>query len=109
MSARTAKSRVIRICEALALAYPRVPDVSVQDAAIDLHDIEIACEKVAAAVRRLRTAKVSKRCVSDCLSDIEVELLDHVAANHLPSLRKFLMTCDNESRHRARTRSEDTQ
>jgi hypothetical protein len=69
----------------------------VQDAAIDLHDIEIACENVAAAVRRLRTTKASKRCVSDCLSDIEAELFDHVAANHLPSLREFLMTCDSEN------------
>lgn len=89
MSIQTAKSKVGSICAALKLGCPILSDDKIQEAAIDLHDIEMACRKIAHAVRGLRTDSVSKESVDDQLCEIEGELIDHIAQNHLPSLMRF--------------------
>jgi hypothetical protein len=94
MSIQTAKSKVCGICAALKSVCPDQSDDQIQEAAIDLHDIEIACRKIARAVRVLRTGAASKESVADQLCEIEGELIDHVAQNHLPSLKRFLAARD---------------
>jgi len=91
MSIQTAKSKVASICAALKLGCPKQSDDQIQEAAIDLHDIEIACRKIAHAVRVLRKGAVSKESVTDQLCEIEGELIDHIAQNHLPSLKSFFV------------------
>jgi hypothetical protein len=94
MSIQTAKSKVGSICVALKSGCPKQSDEQIQEAAIDLHDIEIACRKIAHAVRVLRMGAVSKESVADQLCEIEGELIDHIVQNHLRSLKRFFAARD---------------
>jgi len=95
MPPRTAKSKVFRLCSALSFAYPRLSDAEIQEAAIDLHDIEAACRKIAHAIHGLRrTSALSKDKTADLLCEVEGELIDHIEQNHLRSLKKFFKHTD---------------
>ena len=59
MTNGSAKEKVISICETLSIVCPTLPDNQIQEIAIDLHDIEQACRKVAGAVSSLRKAPSS--------------------------------------------------
>ena len=98
MPPRTAKSKVVRLCSALSSAYPRLSDDEIQEAALDLHDIENACRKIAHAIHGLRrTGALSKGKTADLLSEVEGELIDHIEQSHLSSLKRFFKHTDSAS------------
>jgi hypothetical protein len=88
MTNGSAKEKVISICEALSTACPTLPDNQIQEMAIDLHDIEQACRKVADAISALRKATNSPDDVKQILWLVEDEMYDHVYKSHLKTLRK---------------------
>ena len=90
LSSRNAKRRVVAICEVLAASNPRTSDRQIQNAAIDLHDIELACETGREAISRLRRhAPKDKNGTRELLIDLNIGVLDELSS-HISSLRRFL-------------------
>ena len=90
LSSRSAKKRVVNLCEVLAASDPRVSDREIQNAAIDLHDIEVACDNGRTAISRLRRHDPKdKRQTRDMLIGVDIGVFDELAS-HVTSLRRFL-------------------
>jgi hypothetical protein len=87
MTNGSAKEKVISICETLSIVCPTLPDNQIQEMAIDLHDIEQACRKVADAISSLRKVLSSSDDVKQVLWLVEDEMYDHVYKSHLKTLR----------------------
>jgi hypothetical protein len=98
MEKETAKDKVINICELLSACYPHLPDETIQEAAIDLHDIEHACRDISQRIYELRNGAVLAENVLGTLDKIEYELVSHVGRTHLPTLRTFIKTCNAQQR-----------
>jgi hypothetical protein len=98
MKKETAKDKVINICELLAERYPKLTDDTIQEAAVDLHDIEYACRKIAQQIKRLRCGVVPAEDISKTLDSVEYELVDHIGRMHLPTLCKFIKACNQQER-----------
>jgi hypothetical protein len=89
LSTRNAKERAISLCEVLAAANPKLSDRTLQNAAIDLHDIEEACAKGHAAISELRRHDPKgKAKTREMLIGIDIGILDEIA-HHTSSLRRY--------------------
>ena len=91
LSSKRAKRRVIALCEVLVAAFPGFPDSRIQDAAIDLHDLEFACDLAARLISKLRRLKPSSRKETRrALIDLDICRLDEIVS-HVRTLQKFLV------------------
>jgi len=89
LSSRNAINRVIAICEVLAAANTKVSDRAIQNAAVDLHDIEEACRKGSSAISELRRLNPKgKNKTREMLIGIDIGVLEEIVG-HALSLRKF--------------------
>lgn len=89
ISSRYAKRRVVAICEVLAASNPRMSNRRIQNATIDLHDIEVACEKGQTSISRLRRHDPKDTDETrSMLIGVDIGVLDELAS-HISSLRRF--------------------
>jgi DUF438 domain-containing protein len=115
MKRESAKDKVINICELLSTIYPSLPDDRIQEAAIDLHDIERSCQEIAQLISNLRSKDMSAADVLNTLEGIELELVDHICRVHLNTLRTFIKSChsdqpvENSDHLVAKTQDKDVQ
>jgi hypothetical protein len=105
LSPRNAKKRVIDLCWVLLGANPKQADIAIQNAAIDLHDIEMACLEGCIAISALRRHDPKdKDKTREMLIGLDIKIIDEIV-RHASSLIKFFRETgirDNISKRKAK-------